>query len=443
MIAKTFSRGIHPEDRKERTQDLPIRTGHVPKTIILPLQQHAGRACEALVARGDQVLVGQKIADSDAQIAAPIHSSVSGKVKAIEPRLHCSGIKITSIVIESDGEQSTVDYKKPSVDPSPQEIRALVREAGVVGLGGAAFPTHVKINPPQGTNVDSVIVNGCECEPFLTGDYRLMLEESASIVDGLKLLKTAVGAERGYIGIETNKPDAIEVITGATLGDNDIEVVPLEAKYPQGAEKQLIMAVLNRVVPVRALPSAVGALVQNVETTIAISRAVRAGEPLMTKVLTVSGGGIINTANLRVQIGTPIADVISACGGLRDGVAQIILGGPMMGTALTGLEAPVVKATSGILALTGQEIINRDIQPCIKCGRCVEVCPMGLQPSRLGNLVEFEILDEFEDNDIMDCVECGSCAFICPSRRPLVQYIKLGKYMLAQKGRKRKTASIK
>ena len=443
MNTKTFVRGIHPDDHKERTQDLPIREGPVPKTIILPLQQSAGHACEALVARGDEVLVGQKVGDSDAMIAAPIHSSVSGKVKTIEPRLHCTGIKITSVVIESDAEQRSVEHKKPPVDPSPEEIRALVREAGVVGLGGAAFPTHVKINPPQGTNVDSVIVNGCECEPFLTGDHRLMLEEPELIVGGLRLLMKAVGAGRGYIGVETNKLDAIESMAQATRDDANIEVVPLEVKYPQGAEKQLIKSVLNRVVPVRALPSAVGALVQNVATTIAVSKAVRAGEPLTTKVVTVSGGGIINPANIRALIGTPIADVISACGGLREGVAQVILGGPMMGTALTGLEAPVVKATSGILALTAQEIISREILPCIKCGRCVEACPMGLQPSRLGNLVEFEILDEFEDNDIMDCVECGSCAFICPSRRPLVQYIKLGKYLLAQEGRKRKAASIK
>ncbi len=438
MKVKTFPGGIHAGHRKEATRGKKIIEGPVPAEIILPLQQHAGAACEPIVAKGDKVEAGQKVADTDAPVAAPIHSPVFGEVEQIAPRPHVSGIKLLSIIIKPDTEQPGAAPRTMPRDPTPGEIRKSVREAGIVGLGGAAFPTEIKLTPPSGAVIDAVIINGCECEPYLTGDHRLMVEEPERIVDGLKLIMKTVGAARGYIGIETNKPDAVEAMANAAGGVQDVEVVPLEAKYPQGSEKQLIKSILNREVPSRGLPSAVGALVQNVATASAVSRAVREGLPLTTRVMTVSGAGIKLPQNVRALIGTPAKELIETCGGLADGAAKVIMGGPMMGVALTSLEAPVVKSTSGVIALTADEVQEEAIQPCIKCGRCVEACPMGLVTSHLGNLVDFSIWDELADADILDCLECGSCAFVCPSRRPLVQYIKLGKYRLAQDRQRQK-----
>lgn len=435
MKVKTFPRGIHAGDRKEATAQKPIEDAPLPGEIILPLQQHAGVVCEPLVQAGDAVLVFQKVADTDAPVAAPIHSPVSGTVKAVGARFHPGGLKMASIVITPDGSQAEAELVSPPANPGPDEIRKLVRAAGIVGLGGAAFPTQIKLTPPAETKIDSVIINGCECEPYLTVDHRLMVESPEAIIGGLKLILKAVGAAKGYVGIEVNKPDAIEALAGPA-GAAGVEVVPLEAKYPQGAEKQLIKSLLNREVPSKGLPSAVGALVQNVGTAIAIYEAVSFGRPLTRKVVTVSGGGISEPKNLRVYIGTPIKEVIALCGGLVDGAAKVILGGPMMGVALSSLEAPVIKATSGILALSAAETELAETQPCIKCARCVEACPMGLMPNRLGAMVEAGIWDELSDESLFDCIECGSCVFVCPSNRPLVQNIRLGKYTFAGKNRK-------
>ncbi len=440
MRPLTFPRGIHPRDHKEATNAKLIEDGPLPDVIILPLQQSAGACCLPAVDSGDKVLVGQKIGDSEALIAAPIHSPVSGTVKAIEPRPHHTGLKLSSVVIESDGQQKHVECKGLSANPSPDEIRRKVRDAGIVGLGGAAFPTQVKLDPPKGQEIVSLIINGCECEPYLTGDHRIMVEEPEQILDGMLLLMKAVEAENGYIGIETNKPDAIEAMIAVTEKYPDIEVIALEEKYPQGSEKQLIEAILDVQVAPNMLPCSVGALVQNVATSIAVSKACRDGLPLVERVITVSGNGIATPKNLRVAVGTRVSDVIDFCGGTRDQVVKLILGGPMMGTTLVGREAPVVKGTSAILALTNDEIAKVDVHPCIKCGKCVEVCPMLLLPYRFGAMVEFGVFDELEDNHIFNCIECGSCAFICPSQLPLVQYIKLGKYSLAQSREKSRSA---
>lgn len=437
MIVKTFAKGIkHLPHRKTATATKPVETLPLPPEIVLPLSQHTGKPAEPLVSKGEQVEKGQKVAAAKEGLGVPIHTPVSGKVKAVEPRRHYSGVKMLSIVIEPAAEQPAeakkLDIFAPNLQPSPDEVRQLVKEAGLVGLGGAAFPTYVKLTPPLDAEIDSVIINGCECEPYLTADHRLMLEEPESILAGLKIIMQTVGAQQGYIGIETNKPDAIETVANLVKEPN-IEVVPLESKYPQGSEKHLIKAVLNREVPAKGLPSAVGVLVQNVATTVAIYKAVTEGQPLIEKIITVSGEAVKEPKNLRVPVGTPVDFILQQCGGLTEDVGEVIIGGPMMGVALSQFEVPVVKATSGIIALSQAEVGKREILPCIKCGSCLAVCPMNLMPYRLAALAEQGIWDELEQYYLFDCIECGCCAYVCPSRRPLVQYIKLAKVKLKQR----------
>ena len=426
---KTFPKGVHPKDQKNATRDKALVEAPRAELIVLPLQQSAGVPAEPLVKVRDTVLTGQKIAETGALISASLHTPVSGTVKAIELRPHHTGLKLMSIVIQPDEEQQCVELTPGPDDPDPEYIRNAVREAGIVGLGGAAFPTRVKISPPPEMKVDTVIINGCECEPYLTVDHRQMVENAGAIVDGLKLLVKAVGAKRGIVGVEDNKPEAVEAVRKATAG-TDFEVVVLETKYPQGAEKQLIHAALGREVPSGALPGHVGVLVQNVGTAAAISAAVREGRPLIRRAVTVGGSGIHEPKNLVVDIGTSIKDLVEYCGGLTDGAAKVIIGGPMMGATVASLDVPVVKATSGVIALSRDELTEMDYQPCIKCGRCVEACPMGLMPNRLSVMSEILIWDEMKDEHVFDCVECGSCSFVCPSKRPLVQQIRLGKYEL-------------
>ncbi len=429
LKVKTFPKGVHPKDRKDATRDKPLEEFGRPPLIVLPLQQSAGVASKPLVKKGDSVLAGEKIAEADAFISAPLHTPVSGTVKSIVPRMHHTGLKLMSIVMEPDEEQRWVELTPGPDDPDPEYIRKAVLEAGIVGLGGAAFPTSVKISPPPEMNIDTVIINGCECEPYLTVDHRQMVENSEAIVDGLKLLIKALGAGRGIIGIEDNKSEAIEAMRRATA-DTDFEVMTLQTKYPQGAEKQLIDALLGREVPSGALPGHVGVVVQNVSTAAAISAAVREGRPLTRRAVTISGSGISEPKNLLVDIGTPVKDLIDYCGGLTDEAAKVIIGGPMMGSAVASLDVPVVKATSGVIVLSRDELTEMDFQPCIKCGRCVEACPMGLMPNRLSVMSEVGIWDEMKDAHLFDCVECGCCSFVCPSNRPLVQQLRLAKYEL-------------
>lgn len=427
---RSFKQGTHPPEVKEPTADKPIRIMEPPKQVVIPLHQHTGAPCEPLVERGDEVKVGQQIGESRAFISSPVHASISGRVIRIDTFPHPVGTMVLSVVIESDGRDEVHPEVAPKGDISelsPEQIRAIVREAGIVGLGGAAFPTSVKLTPPEGKPIDSVIINGCECEPYLTADHRVMLERTEDIVYGMKAVMKAVGAERGYIGIEVNKEDAIEVMHQAIAGEEGWEVVPLKVKYPQGAEKVLIKAILNREVPPGGLPLDVGVVVQNVGTTVAIAEAIKTGMPLIRRVITVTGPGVREPQNLLVRIGTTFEDVLNACGGLNEGASMVIMGGPMMGIAQFTLEVPVVKGASGILVLTDREARVYQPGPCISCARCVDTCPMGLLPSIIGTLVEARRFAEAEAYGVLDCFECGCCSYVCPAKRNLIHLVKYAK----------------
>jgi electron transport complex protein RnfC len=437
---KTFPGGVHPPEYKELTRDKAIENFPSPSKVVIPLSQHIGAPCEPKVEVGESVRKGQKIGDSEAFVSSPVHASISGKVKSIEPHLSFLGTKIPSIVIEreeeGDGEEICLEVPE---DPTPDDVKKIVREAGIVGLGGAAFPTHVKLSPPPDKPIDAVIINGCECEPFLNNDFRLMVEKPDSIVDGLKLIMMTLSAKRGFIGIETNKPEAIKILSEKVKGESDIEVVPLETKYPQGSEKHLIKAILGREVPSGGLPFEVGAYVQNVQTTVAISEAVRKGKVLTERVMTVSGPGVKNPLNLRVSIGTLASEIIDYCGGLTDDVGKVVFGGPMTGFAQSTLEIPVVKGTSGLTCLTREMVIptNHPLY-CIRCGKCVQVCPVNLVPNTIASYGYLGMFEDAEEYGALDCIECGSCGYVCPSRRPLVQLIKFTKAKILEKKKKKK-----
>jgi len=475
---KTFPGGVHPPQYKDLTKGKPIEDMPVPIKVIIPLQQHTGAPCEPLVKVGDEVKEGQKIGESKAFVSAPVHTSISGKVTAIEPRPHPASAKdVMAIVIEKNPESAEVSARPapPAVlrqqdggagrfiaqgtnwqELTPAQIKEKIRESGIVGLGGAAFPTHVKLSPAPDKKIDTVILNGVECEPYLTNDHRLMLEKTSQILEGLNIILKVLGVNRASIGIESNKQDAIKVMENAEhsyeVGGRDalhgisIEVVPLKVKYPQGAEKQLIKAILNREVPSAGLPFDVGVIVQNVGTALAIYEAVVTDKPLIERVVTVTGNGIKEPKNLRVRIGTPFSQVIEYCGGLTeningsgppaclrqaDGGTKVIMGGPMMGLAQYTLDVPVVKGTSGILVL--KDIKEESEGPCIKCGRCVESCPMSLMPNRIGDYAETDNFDLCKEYGVFDCMECGACAYVCASRRPLIHLIKYAKSRLAAK----------
>lgn len=440
--SKSFAGGIHPAYQKQSTAALPIVNAVVPKTVVIPLSQHTGAPCEPLVKVGDEVKLGQLIGDNKAFVSAPVHSSVSGKVIAIESRPHPASGATPAIIIESDG----LDTPDPAITPAgplaelaPDQIRAAVRAAGIVGLGGAAFPTAVKLSPPAGKTIETVILNGAECEPYLTADHRVMLEETDDVVDGLRALMKACGAKRGMIGVEDNKPDAVEALLAALAGMNGIQVVVLHTKYPQGSEKQLVWACVGREVPSGGLPLDVGVVVSNVGTAAAVARALRQGTPLYERVVTVTGSGVAKPQNLRVRIGTTFADVIEQCGGLVD-AGKVINGGPMMGIAQSGLDVPVIKGTSGILCLKRGEVERDEPSACVKCGRCVENCPMHLTPLWIAAYSERGMHEQAERLDAMDCMECGCCSYICPARRPLVQAIRLSKAEITARRRRQAQA---
>lgn len=443
MQLKTFKGGIHPPERKELTENKPIEAASLPSEIKIPLHQHTGAPCDPLVERGDQVKAGQKIAESNAFISAPIHSSVSGKVKGIEPVLSFLGTPVLSVIITPDEEQEQVNFAPLPKDQrsKPDSVRGYVREAGLVGLGGAAFPTHVKLSPPKEKPIDSVIINGCECEPYLTCDYRQMMEEPDSLIQGLEIILKTVGAKTGYIGIEDNKPVAINLITEKTQEKPDIKVVSLKTKYPQGSEKHLIKAFLNREVPSGGLPMDVAVVVQNVGTTLSVNKAIQEGKPLIERVLTVTGSCIKNPKNLRVKIGTSFKHLIDQCGGFCSEPAKVIAGGPMTGFAQFNVDVPVVKGTSGIIALARHEIRYErpHLNPCIRCGRCVNTCPAGLMPNEIANHSKIELWDQVEAFNVLDCIECGCCSFVCPARIPHVQFIRLAKAKIIAKQKEAKS----
>jgi electron transport complex protein RnfC len=436
----TFTGGVHPHEGKQATEAKPITEIPAPELVIIPLSQHTGAPGKPVVEPGDEVKVGSKIAEADGFISVPAHSSVSGTVKAIADYPHPLGRRLPAVAIENDGKDEWIDTSgwKDLTDAAPQAVREAIQGAGIVGLGGAAFPTHVKLSPPEGKAIDTVVLNGAECEPYLTADHRLMLEYPEEILAGFQVIKNVVGAERAYIGIEKNKPDAIRLLAEKAVSLSGMEVVPLKVKYPQGAEKQLIKAITGREVPCGGLPMDVGCLVQNVGTALAILEALKFGRPLVSRVLTLSGSAAKNPGNFRVRIGTPFSHVIAYAGGAVDGCAKIIMGGPMMGIAQHTDQVPVVKGTSGILLLSPGDVLRDEPGPCLRCGRCVDHCPMRLVPNEIARLVEKGRFDRAEEYGVFDCMECGVCAFVCPSKIRHVHLMKQGKAEILARRRKQK-----
>ncbi len=435
----TFKGGIHPPCSK-RTEELAIAEMPAPAEVAVLLSQHIGAPCGALVKPKDTVQVGQKIGDADSFVTAPVHASVSGTVTGVKPRPHPLGMAVSAVLIESDGQNTLDDSIKPREDLnslSSKEIIDIVREAGMVGMGGATYPTHGTLSPPKDKTIDTVILNGAECEPYLTADHRLMLERPADVVKGLDLVMRAVSVKKGFVGIETNKPNAIEIMEKAVAdsGLGSIEVVGLQTKYPQGAEKNLIDAILAREVPSGTLPFEVGALVQNVGTACAIYDAVANGIPPIERVVTVTGR-VKEPKNVRVKVGTPLRDLIDFCGGQDGPPHKIIMGGPMMGLAQYSLDVPVTKGTSGVLVLSEEDSPYIEEEPCIRCGRCLNACPMHLMPCNIADAAAAEDWDDADRYGVLDCVECGSCTYVCPASRPIVQYAKLAKGVLMARRKK-------
>ena len=417
--------GIHPLEHKEYSEGLALQKFPEPETLVIPLSQHAGAPANPIVAVGDEVKVGQKIGEAGGFISGNVHSSVSGTVIAIEPRKHPTNGEVLSVVIKSDGKDTPAETVKPAKaleELTPEEIVEIVQENGIVGMGGAGFPTSVKLKPAK--PVDTILLNGCECEPYLTADHRVLLEYPDDVIYGLKAVLKAVGAEKGIIAIEDNKPDAIELLTEKTAGDENIEVVTVRTKYPQGAEKMLIKRVMNRKVPSGGLPADVGVVVSNVSTVKAISDAIRTGMPLVERVVTITGEKIKNPGNFIVKIGTSVKELIDYCGGFTDDDVMIKAGGPMMGFVQSDLDIPIIKGSNGIIAIGTDETIE---QPCIKCGRCADVCPMELSPLYFSKFADGENWMGMKEYNVMDCIECRCCEYICSSKIPLVTKIKAGK----------------
>ncbi len=430
----TFKGGIHPPENKEVTEGKSIEIFPAPTMVYIPVLQHIGAPLEPVVKVGDRVLKGQKIADSDAFLSSPIHSSVSGTVKKIEVMPYAVNGRVTTIVIENDfqdeWDQGVLDEKIPDYkNASQKELLAMIRAKGIVGQGGATFPTHIKLNPPADKKIDVLLLNGAECEPYLNADNRLMLEQTEKMVEGIKVLLAVLGIEKAFVGIENNKVEAIEKMKKACEGTT-IQVAPLQTKYPQGGEKQLIKAVLDRDVPSGKLPAEVGVVVQNTATALSVYNAVVEGIPLIEKVLTVSGQGVKDPKNLKVVIGTQFKEILEYAGVERKKIEKIVMGGPMMGLSQHTEEVSVIKGTSGILALTKAETKPYKPKACISCGKCVDACPMGLVPLMYAKLAKFEQWEDMPEFYLMDCIECGTCAFICPANRPLTEAIKVGKAKL-------------
>lgn len=440
-IKHTFLGGVHPPEMKELSENLAFEVMPNPKEIIIPLTQHIGKPAKPLVKKRDEIKAGQVIAEADGFISSPIYSPVSGTVTKIARGPHLQGFPRDAILIkpaESDEFETMPPLDFDKIEQ--KEVIDRVREAGIVGQGGAAFPTFVKMMPPEGKKIDCVILNAAECEPYLTRDYRFMLERTDDVIKGLALIMKGSGVERGYIGIEDNKPKAIEIMEKAVANYPGITVEVMKTKYPQGAEKMLIKGITGREVPPGKLPLDVGVIVQNVGTAIATFDAVTKGIPALTAAMTVTGKGIKEPKNLIVKIGTPLQEVIDYCGGLTDDAVKVIAGGPMMGMAQYDFSAPVMKATSGLLVLTKDEVKENEETACLRCGMCVDACPVFLMPTKLALYGKLERWEDAEDNGVLVCMECGSCAYTCPANIPLVQWIKLGKQEVMKLMRERQSA---
>ncbi len=437
MKLKTFPGGLHPPDNKQWSAHKAIEICPLPEELVIPMAQHIGAPAEVCVQKGDLVRKGQVIGRAKGFVSVPVHASTSGEVTAVEPRLHPSGVFLPAVVIRPDGEDAWCDGIEPA-DPAKltvDEIRDRIRDAGIVGMGGATFPAHVKLSPPAEKKIDALIINGVECEPFLTADHRLMLEQTEKVIQGISILKKVLGVERALIGIEANKPDAIEVMTKACASAG-IEVVPLEVKYPQGAEKQLILAALGREVPSGGLPMDAGAVVQNVGTAAAVADAVLLGRPLIERVATVTGPAVAEPKNLLVRIGTSLAHMVEFCGGVKGELGKIIMGGPMMGSTQLSLDVPATRGTSGVLLFREGDVDRVPEGPCIRCGRCVSVCPARILPTTIAAYARLDLTDEAEQYNAMDCIECGCCTYTCPAAIPLVQLIRQTKGAILAKRRK-------
>ena len=432
----TFPGGIHPNDMKDDTKRKGIVDIKAPQTLVFPLSQHIGAPAVPCVEVGDRVLMGQKIAEASGFVSAHIHSSVSGTVTAIEQRLHPSGNKVMSIVVENDGlDEVCKDMKTYTFDEvTPAEIVEAVKNAGIVGMGGAAFPTHIKLSPPADKKIDYVIVNGAECEPYLTSDHRAMLETAEEILDGLKLMLKVFGLKKGYIAIETNKPDAIRHMTYAArrIEDFEIEIVQVKTKYPQGSEKDLIKAVAGRTVPSGKLPMDVGVVVNNIDSCAAVARAVLKGLPLIKRIVTVSGDAIEKPCNFRVPVGTSFSYLVENCGGFKKTAEKLIMGGPMMGAALTSLDVPVIKGSSGLLAFSRDMLHDEIPQACLRCGKCVSGCPMNLMPNAIKTAVLLNDMEKLSKLNVFDCIQCGSCTYVCPADQNPLMYIRTAKTKLKE-----------
>lgn len=442
MSLKTFSRGgVHPPELK-LSQGNSIEILPPPEIVTIPVSQHLGAPSKVIVERGAQVKVGQLIAQSEGFISTNIHSSVSGKVLKVDKFMDSSGYRKMAVQIQVEGDEwdESIDRSDDLVRNtvlSAEDIRKKILDAGIVGLGGATFPTHVKLMIPGGKQAEYLIVNGVECEPYLTADHSLMMERTEELLSGIQILMKGLGVEKAIMGIENNKPDAIEKMKKVTEG-SPIRVQGLKVKYPQGGEKQLVQALLKREVPSGGLPIDVGVVVFNVGTAFAAYEAVMKNKPLIDRIVTVTGKSLSNPSNFQVRIGTPISYLIEKAGGVPENTAKVINGGPMMGKALSTLDAPVVKGSSGIVIIQDNEAQRKAVKPCIRCTKCLSVCPMGLEPYLLMTLAEQGRFEEMEQDRVMDCIECGSCSYTCPSARPLLDYIRLGKAEVGKIMRARK-----
>ncbi len=441
MNIRTFRiGGIHPEENK-LTHEVPTKVAALPKQAIFPLSQHIGAPAKPVVQKGDKVKVGTLLAEAGGFVSAPIFSSVSGTVFKIDTAIDATGYRKPCIIINVEGDEweesidrsDKLEKVKDHKELTPEEIVKRIKDAGVVGMGGACFPTFIKLTPPPTAKAECVIINAVECEPYITADYRLMMEHADEILVGLELLMKGAKVTTGYIGIETNKPKAIELLTkkcaeAFTASEYQVEVVPLQQRYPQGGEKQLVDAVIRRQVPAPpAIPVNVGAIVQNVGTAYAVYQAVMKNKPLFERYTTVTGKQVKDPGNFLVRMGTPMSNLIEACGGMPEGDNKLLAGGPMMGKALTSTEVPICKGTNSVTILSGDDARRKEPQPCIRCAKCVSACPMGLEPYLLAKLSAFKNWERAEHEEIVSCIECGSCQFTCPAHRPLLDNIRQGK----------------
>lgn len=441
MRLKTFPGGVHPHDSKHYSSSKPITEAPVPTRVIIPISQHIGSPAAPIVQVGDEVKTGQKIAEASGYVSINHHATISGKITKIDVFAHPIGNKQTAIEITGDGTDSWIELADDAnyLELPVKEMKDRITEAGICGMGGAGFPTQVKLSPPEDKAIDTVILNGVECEPYLTSDYRLMLERADEIIAGLKIIMKIVGAKRGIIGIEANKPDAIKLMAQKTSSQSELSVCPLKLQYPQGAEKQLIFAATGRKVPSKGgLPMAVGVVVQNVGTAFAIYEAVRYKKPLIDRIISVTGAIVKDPQNFKARIGTPYAELVELCGGTTAPIGKIISGGPMMGFALPDLDAPMTKGSSGLVLFSTDEAKSLVERDCLRCARCVDVCPMNLLPSMIASAVKYKNLDVAVQAGLNDCMKCGSCAYVCPAHIRLVQWIDTGKIRWSELQRSKK-----